>query len=580
MNDALPVGTDFFQAWRVQLLALNPWARGLKIAEQDAEFRTTRSAAMITRYREGADVWNAWANKMLGLQQQLQTSGSGLRWAAEKRPAKIQFSGKNSQTREWLALATTSFDGHTFGEEDKFTSFVFPGATTFVGAKFPGVATFSGVVCHGGADFTSAEFSKNAWFSGATLGGGGIFYKAIFNERAVFDRVRWIPASWDKGAYRAVASFRRSHVVGRASFNRSVFEGRAFFGEAEFDDDASFLLSKFAARASFSGALFTQEADFEDAQFEDNVEFSGATLGNASFANAKFGGTAVFKGARFDRGTTFFRASFRKNADFEAIESNGSFSLTQARFQEVPNLLAADFKGPLRLDNVRTPRYRFLGWAANADAPARFRELRRRAAEASDHERELEFFAQELRTSRFVSRSFPLPSFWTWQFWFGLAYGALSNFGRSLWRPALVWTVLLLGFSAFYLGEQEGVRKARAEVGEGGVAQSLLAYAVTTRTALGNPPACKQNDRELFAATDAVTEAFQLSLRNALIFESARPEATKRTLGCLYGLEHAGDQEYPKVWPRVSMASTLQSLASGVLIFLFLLAVRNLLRLK
>jgi len=65
-----------------------------------------------------------------------------------------------------------------------------------------------------------------------------------------------------------------------------------------------------------------------------------------------------------------------------------------------------------------------------------------------------------------------------------------------------------------------------------------------------------------------------------LIFEGARVEANRRTLGCLYGLESAGDQEYAKVSPRVSTASTLQSLASGVLIFLFLLAMRNLLRLK
>ena len=59
-----------------------------------------------------------------------------------------------------------------------------------------------------------------------------------------------------------------------------------------------------------------------------------------------------------------------------------------------------------------------------------------------------------------------------------------------------------------------------------------------------------------------------------------RTDSARRTLGCLYGLEQDGDPQYPLVPIRVSVASTGQALASGLLIFLFLLAVRNLLRLK
>lgn len=49
--------------------------------------------------------------------------------------------------------------------------------------------------------------------------------------------------------------------------------------------------------------------------------------------------------------------------------------------------------------------------------------------------------------------------------------------------------------------------------------------------------------------------------------------------GCLYGLERIEGQDYPVVPYRVSLASSAQSLASAILIFLFLLAL-NLLRLK
>jgi hypothetical protein len=40
--------------------------------------------------------------------------------------------------------------------------------------------------------------------------------------------------------------------------------------------------------------------------------------------------------------------------------------------------------------------------------------------------------------------------------------------------------------------------------------------------------------------------------------------------GCLFGLEKDGEQQYLVVPTRVSDASTMQSLARGLLIFLFL----------
>jgi hypothetical protein len=137
-----------------------------------------------------------------------------------------------------------------------------------------------------------------------------------------------------------------------------------------------------------------------------------------------------------------------------------------------------------------------------------------------------------------------------------------------------------VGFSIFYLGEHEDMKKARAALNPNGVLGVVAAYVETSRAAWMHPPPCRPVGRELYDSSNAVIEAMQLSFRNALIFDGTRSDATKRTLGCLYGLETAGDQEYPKVWPRVSTASTLQSIASGVLLFLFLLAVRNLLRLK
>lgn len=133
---------------------------------------------------------------------------------------------------------------------------------------------------------------------------------------------------------------------------------------------------------------------------------------------------------------------------------------------------------------------------------------------------------------------------------------------------------------SFYLGEHDDMRKARASFAQGGVFSMLAAYAATTRDALANPPACGIQGREPFASTDAVTEAIQLSLKNAVVFNLGSTDSARRTLGCLYGLEQDGNQQHLRVPVRVSMASTIQALASGLLIFLFVLAARNLLRLK
>jgi hypothetical protein len=66
-----------------------------------------------------------------------------------------------------------------------------------------------------------------------------------------------------------------------------------------------------------------------------------------------------------------------------------------------------------------------------------------------------------------------------------------------------------------------------------------------------------------------------LALRNSLVFIDGGSEAAYRTFGCLYGVER-----HAIVPSNVSLATALQKVASGVLIFLFGLAIRNMLRVK
>jgi hypothetical protein len=529
-------------AWKEELLTLNPWARGLTIDENSAEFAAARQKATLARHAEGNEVWNGWANRMLALKATLEAAGQ---WLARRDQLQGALQGENEATQIWLALASAVFSTevltHRLESDVSFDRSIFPSDAVFESATFSG-----------NANFDSATFSGNASFGSATFSGDVCFWSATFS--------------------------------GDASFGSATFSGHAIFESATFSRDVYLGSATFSGDASFDSATFSRDVYFRSATFSRDVYFGSATFsGDArlDLAEVRFNADADFGHAEFGKPVTFARSIFRQAANFEGIDSAAAFSLTNATFKQVPSFIGATFKGKLRLDNVATPRYPWLGYTPDKDATARFRELRWLAAEAQDRESELKFFAQEVRTGRFHAKGLPswVPKVWSWRFWFGLGFGTLSDFGRSLWRPLLWWLALTALCAAFYLGEHDDIRKARAALAPDGLFSALAAYAVTTSHALANPPACSMQGRA-FASTDAVIEAIQLSLKNALVFNIGSTDSTRRTFGCLYGPEQDGNERYLSVPVRVSKASTVQALVSGPLIFLFLLAVRNMLRLK
>lgn len=143
------------------------------------------------------------------------------------------------------------------------------------------------------------------------------------------------------------------------------------------------------------------------------------------------------------------------------------------------------------------------------------------------------------------------------------------NFGRSLWRPLFSWLALTILCTIFYLGKNPDIISRRSS----GAFSALYGYAIDP--ALQVP--CVTRD---FPATNPVAEAIKFSLKNSVLFNVAETGATRRTLGCLYGLETSDQTSDPTVPLSVSMVSGIQTVLSGLCIFLFLLAIRNLLRLK
>ena len=100
------------------------------------------------------------------------------------------------------------------------------------------------------------------------------------------------------------------------------------------------------------------------------------------------------------------------------------------------------------------------------------------------------------------------------------------------------------------------------------------------------PPAANENQTggltEPFRGqTGARDEALHLAFRNAFVVLDGSAEAAHRTFGCLYGVElYGGSNPLAIVPSAVSTVSAIQKLFSALMIFLFGLALRNMLKMK
>ena len=232
---------------------------------------------------------------------------------------------------------------------------------------------------------------------------------------------------------------------------------------------------------------------------------------------------------------------------------------------------------------------------------ARFRALKRLALQGHDFESEHEFFAREVRAARFVSewpwpKSLKRRSAWTGagRFWFGLGYEVFGGLGSSVLRPAIWWIVIVIVAANFYLSQHEGTIKTRSELKKQGtphITALIQANYMTwsedkscySATAPNNPTTTYFGglSDKVHDSTNAAYEALQLSLRNALVVLDNSSDAAHRSFGCLYGVElYGGNNPVPYVPGAVSIFSAFQKAFSATLLFLFGLALRNMLKMK
>ncbi|GFO82847.1 MAG: hypothetical protein A49_24740 [Methyloceanibacter sp.] len=400
------------------------------------------------------------------------------------------------------------------------------------------------------------------------------------------------------------ANFALAKFGGKATFAGSTFSGEANFASAQFTDEVSFCPltsprtgdrsqtehrsaeplqpTKFLDHATFEKTCFATLANFEGAQFAKSAAFGGAEFsGPADFDGTCFGWGASFWEVRFKGYGTFRRARFKYTPEmnpyptqFLAAKCQGGFNLEEATFEEVPNFDQAHFEEGPRLDHIRIPHQSFLDslkTPGNPERSARYRALKRLAAQGHDHDSEQRFFASELRSRR-GNPDRPWPTFGRQEtpvrttdetpthgvdgiwpggasYWVGFFYDLFSNFGRSITRPIFLWLLTTSIAAAAYLG----------------------------RHCLLGKPGC------IDGQGSPLGSAVYLALRKGLIFPGLSPDQKlDEAYACLFGTKvpFTGSQHIPIIPNSVTYLGIGQTLFSGVLIFLFFLAIRNQFRIK
>ncbi len=528
----------------------------------------------LALFAKGKDAWNAYADTCQASRDALKAEGIWVEGSWEK--------DWNEKTRAWHNAAKADFSDHKFEKEADFSGYKFPGYAGFNRVIFAGAAGFGRATFEGDAGFEKTAFEGDALFGGTTFQGIALFDWATLGGDALFIGVTFKSlVAFRAATFEGIAWFDSVTFADAATFSGATFEKNADFRGTTFAGAAGFERTTFAGAAGFEKVTFTSHAGFMAVTFAAAAEFHGAVfVGNALFGEATFAETVRFGQTLFKSFTTFRDAKFKKAAKFIAMRGERSFSLAGAKFLEVPDFEQAHFEEAPRLDNVHieseglTPNRQNDGAAnskSRSDLAARWRSLKRLAIQGHDHARELDFFRGEIKAGRGIAGNF-------WPSVFSYPYEWFSDFGHSLVRPLVWWGISVLLFTGFYLGEHLA-RAYHAVSGIGGSIARIFSFAGTSTLDLS----CIAGEGEPWLA------AFGLSLRKGLLFFGLDSTGKlSQVYACLYGIYPKDESKWgdlpgsfsPIIPSFVAFMGSMQMLLSSILIFLFLLALRNHFRIR
>ena len=322
---------------------------------------------------------------------------------------------------EWNRWAdSTSRIDIEFCEVD-FSRHVLPGAeVSFNGYRFP----------KGNVSFKGAKFGRmKVDFTNAEFGGGDVcFDGAVFGAPDDDKSVRIESNRKPKHLFNEVKFAKKCKEDSDGKCNLS-FRGAVFYG----------------CELNFTGSLFAEgTVDFSEVLFnEDAVIFSDVWFDacELKFNNSHWVGRMLFSPGE---------ASLCKTLDFSSSKFEGELSFLKLKTNAVIDLRHSRLSHPIDLNSIdidfelaKEKVFGVFSQAKNPDASTCFRRLKKLAKESDDHQRALDFFAKEIKSSYWYDLK-------GWKLLLYYGYEFTSNFGRSFRLPFLWLTLFTLLFSCFY----------------------------------------------------------------------------------------------------------------------------------
>ncbi|WP_412545836.1 pentapeptide repeat-containing protein [Maricaulis sp. MIT060901] len=466
-------------------------------------------------------------------------------------------------TFEGVAFTGTRFEGNAsfqqvrFNDVTNFSKAVVLGKAIFWSAKFDGASNFASAEFAKGVDFNIAKFHAPTDFVGVKFCGPALFERTSFVERAEFWDTNFAGNADFSGASFGDAA---SSATVTLNHNRTSDAGRTYvsFQNAVFSKAAYLIGCTFYADVNFRGALFKGPAFFGDANLGSesiNMAGGGATFsGHTSFRGATFEALSVFAGCVFPDETEKCMAMFEGTRFYEPLDFKSVRTLPFSAFQgirlkdgillDLDHPKQGQFEQALKTSPDATTLDHEPGGSDDrnqshfASLEAGCRMLKHAMSEESDRRREQKFYRFELQ-AREHRRDLP-----TLSRQFTQLYGTFSEYGESAAIPLrhlgtltiLSW-LILLDLALFF----------------GGFGSDIWAT--------------PHGINEVSPLHPTFMDICELAITNAL-------GPFRLVLGSGTSFEHLNGSA-PIFGFTVLIVSALQSLASSVLIFLSLLALRR-----
>ena len=542
------------EEWLEALLGLNSWAQRFDPNHWGSDdFLDAKGRDISRRLRDPISDWNVWACRVLALRPALQ-AGTRKRQLFDDL---ISLELDRLTPRSKIDFRERTIPGDVTSQGDLRADLL------FARARMHGEVRFSDEL-HGSVDFESCRFAKTARF-------GLDFRKS---------------ANFTNAKFESIADFRQANFHDVSFFQGAQFQQGALFGGSVFVGNSVFRTSRFSGDAQFEGVTFENECDFVDASFAGGAYFVPGWRTQSKFAvPARFLSEVDFSRCSFTGSAAFRDAQFSRKASFRSIGSKVAFSLEGTRFARLHDFTDATFHEPPRLDDcyisveIGHPEYsseldqrrpdRFfgiakeIGIARDKDEHARLRKLRKMAADARDHENELNFNGYEIAARRFWVDE-PNEA----RFWLGWLYGLTSNYGQSIFRPLVLWIVSIPIF--WFVIQFTTLDDTAIEPGK---------CHKTFEQAEQQYPQVASN-QSMYSGLGSAGQSFTLAFRNAFVIDRPDAEVARRVYGCLYGLQNIGTAKLPIIPLSVTLISALQSIVSAIFLFLLGLGLRNMFRMK